>query len=93
MPASSLLDIDQTRLAAHLYNFTTSHSQKFRILKESDLLYSYRNAFSVYFTSKVAAAHFYSIQHLLLETWQKTKGKKNTKVQALAQFDLYIDTL
>ncbi|XP_061181618.1 uncharacterized protein LOC133190156 [Saccostrea echinata] len=72
VPASSLVQIDHDRLAVLLANFTTLHTQKLRILKESDLLHSYRNAFSVYFTSKVARTHYLSIQESILTTWKKS---------------------
>lgn len=74
VPATSLVSIDQNRLVALLSNFTTSHNQRFQLIKEIDLQHSYRNAFSVYFTSKVAVAHFFIIQQLIVNTWQKSTG-------------------
>ncbi|XP_062576750.1 uncharacterized protein LOC134238644 [Saccostrea cucullata] len=72
VPASSLVSIDHHRLSVQLANFTTVRGQKLRILKESDLLHSYRNAFSLYFTSKVARTHYLSIQESILTTLKKS---------------------
>lgn len=74
VPASSVVSVDHEHLATLLANVTTVHGQRIRVIKKSDLLYSYRNAFSVYFTSKVAALHFSSIKLHLLRTWEKSKG-------------------
>ncbi|XP_052686989.1 uncharacterized protein LOC128166095 isoform X1 [Crassostrea angulata] len=72
VPATSLVSIDQNRLVALLSNFTTSHNQRIQLIKEIDLQHSYRNAFSVYFTSKVAVAHFLRIQQSIVKTWEKS---------------------
>lgn len=74
VPATSLVSIDQNRLVALLSNFTTSHNQGIQLIKEIDLQHSYRNAFSVYFTSKVAVAHFLRIQQSIVKTWEKSTG-------------------
>lgn len=84
VPATSLPSLDLDKLVTSL-NITGPRGQKYQIIQgDNSTLYSYRNRFSIFFTSKVTEKSLTSIQSALLATW-------NSSMKGITKFNIDIN--
>ena len=84
VPATSLPSLDLDKLVISL-NITGPRGQKYQVIQgDNSTLYSYRNRFSIFFTSKVTKQSLTSIQSALLATW-------NSSMKGIRKFNIDIN--
>ena len=75
IPVDSLPKVNLTDLQT-LLTFKSPHGHAYKVMDSNELVYNYRNKFSVLFKTKVAAQSYTHIAASILSAWKLTHSGK-----------------